>query len=70
MKAQLCPVCEGEGKVSKYRCVTEKSGVTQCGTAREQCPGCEGKGWVLVPEGNWEPGQGYSPVSEFKGAEV
>jgi DnaJ-class molecular chaperone len=39
-KAQLCPVCEGTGRVSDDAS-TERY-------AMKECYGCEGKGWVVV----------------------
>lgn len=40
-KAQLCPVCEGRGRVStgELICLTEEM---------KTCHGCDGKGWVTV----------------------
>ena len=47
MKAVICPVCKGEGTLSK-----KLKGWTTNNNAKkpEICHGCNGKGWVMVPE--------------------
>jgi len=43
MKAQLCPVCLGKGKI--------KNTTPGWFYGKEQtCHGCDGKGWVAVPD--------------------
>jgi len=46
MKATICPVCKGEGQVC--------SGVVWWSNKNppvlRQCHGCDGKGWVVIPE--------------------
>lgn len=39
MKAVICPVCNGEGKLNKTT-----------GVFPPDCHGCDGKGWVEVHE--------------------
>ena len=39
MKAQICPVCNGDGKV---RVIGQRGLKT--------CHGCDGKGWIMMPE--------------------
>ena len=43
MKAVLCPICDGEGKL-------RTEGVGNFFSVTELCHGCEGKGWVMVEE--------------------
>jgi hypothetical protein len=47
MKAVLCPVCSGKGKVVNDNCSTSQ------GSYQETCHGCWGKGWVEVCEDNF-----------------
>ena len=44
MKAQLCPVCMGVGKILKNL----KVGVITMEKEEETCHGCGGTGWVTV----------------------
>lgn len=44
MKAQLCPVCQGEGKLYDCSDTTDDSGNWHT------CHGCDGKGWISLPE--------------------
>ena len=44
--AQLCPVCKGEGKITK---VETYGNLTSCrATYQVTCHGCNGTGWVTV----------------------
>ena len=43
MKAVLCPVCMGEGKLTDQPAAST-------GDNLKTCQGCGGKGWVTVPE--------------------
>ena len=45
MKAQLCPVCNGAGKLD-----TQTLGTTGVVPVMKTCHGCGGKGWVAVAE--------------------
>lgn len=47
-EAQLCPVCLGSGEVPP-RC-DRKVDAERIGML--PCHGCEGKGWVAVPQGD------------------
>ncbi len=46
MKADRCPVCYGKGKMPY-----DGSSSGSIGTMMQACHGCNGKGWVTVPEG-------------------
>jgi DnaJ-class molecular chaperone len=46
MKAVLCPVCNGAGKLVDYQPGTYTSIYPQT----KDCHGCGGLGWVTVPE--------------------
>ena len=48
MKAVLCPVCNGAGKLIETP-PKDSTSIAPCLTI---CHGCNGKGWVLVPEHN------------------
>ena len=43
MKAVLCPVCEGKGKLNLWN-------YNNFSLSQEKCYGCDGKGWVEVKE--------------------
>lgn len=44
--AQLCPVCKGEGKITK---VETYGNLTSCRASYQvTCHGCKGTGWVTV----------------------
>ena len=43
MKSELCPVCKGEGYIWK-----DYGGQTK--RVYDKCHGCDGKGWILIPE--------------------
>ena len=43
-KAQICPVCTGDGKILK----SFKAGITTMKKKEETCHGCGGRGWVTV----------------------
>jgi len=52
MKAQLCPVCNGSGQYTKY---TFTSNILVPGPRKAEgkpktCHGCQGKGWIMLPE--------------------
>lgn len=55
-KAQKCPVCEGEGKITRYQVDAEalkrlKPGLLAAVPEKSylfECHGCDGKGWVTV----------------------
>ena len=51
MHAEKCPVCFGRGKVS-YDSATEKL----------TCHGCDGKGWVVVPDAGSPAEEGWRPM--------
>lgn len=44
MKAQLCPVCLGTGKIFERNYLTTSTG------EQKTCHGCGGRGWVEVTE--------------------
>jgi len=48
MKAVICPICWGSGKY-----VRPEHGYTDSSPKEEICHGCGGKGWVTVPEDNF-----------------
>ena len=53
MKAQRCPVCYGKGKIYGMGkiVVTDDRGTSVLGAfGLKVCHGCQGKGWVVVPE--------------------
>lgn len=56
MKAVLCPVCKGSGKIA-----TGLS--TSAGELLNKCHGCGGRGWVEITDYDWEkeetPGDMY-----------
>jgi len=45
-KADVCPVCGGEGRITKQTC-----GITTAAKFTVTCHGCGGKGWVEVASG-------------------
>ena len=49
MRACLCPVCQGSGKLYK-----EFNPDTSVYDTDVTCHGCGGRGWVMVSEGNWD----------------
>ena len=46
MKAEICPVCKGIGKYIEYLNYSTNTAPD----IQRTCHGCDGKGWVLVPE--------------------
>ncbi len=66
--AQICPICEGVGKLRCFNGV-RVTGIEINGEKEEQCHGCGGKGWVEVGESSCptipqyypQPYQPYSP---------
>ncbi len=46
MRAQLCPICMGDGKILKSPLV----GVITMEKEEQTCHGCGGKGWVSVED--------------------
>ena len=54
MKAQQCPVCGGSGRGRDDRSIygyLPTTAVDPMGTTAPACHGCDGRGWVAVPEG-------------------
>jgi len=49
-KAVICPVCKGAGYTEVYDTDT-----TSATSNKKACHGCEGKGWVVVPEDGYYP---------------
>jgi hypothetical protein len=45
MKAVVCPVCNGSGKYQTAKEAME-------GAEGKTCHGCDGKGYVVIPEGD------------------
>lgn len=43
--AEVCPVCKGSGKYKQYG-----EGLSTVSYYETTCHGCNGKGWVIVPE--------------------
>lgn len=43
--AEICPVCKGSGKYKQYG-----EGLSTISYYETTCHGCNGKGWVIVPE--------------------
>ena len=63
MKAVLCPVCNGVGKVASgfYNRSGDCPSWVSSGVNPEVCQSCNGKGWVEVGEDSplpfyWQPG--------------
>ena len=56
-KAQLCPVCVGR----RWLVAVPFTGTIHEGRM-DVCHGCEGKGWIVVPED--QPEEVYSKISE------
>lgn len=50
MKAVLCPVCGGSGKV-----IQKNDGSSMSVPLAKDCHGCNGKGWVEVREDSYTP---------------
>lgn len=44
--AEICPVCGGSGKYKE----TYNMNYTNATYIEKTCHGCEGKGWVIVPQ--------------------
>ena len=44
--AEICPVCRGSGKYKE----TYNMNYTNATYIEKTCHGCQGKGWVIVPE--------------------
>ena len=46
--AEICPVCKGSGKYTKYY----NMGSSSSGSVYSEstCHGCKGTGWVIVPD--------------------
>ena len=49
MKAQKCPVCNGTGKY-KELLFNDTLATTSNPYIERLCHGCNGKGWIVVPE--------------------
>ena len=47
--AEICPVCSGEGKITKHYSPTDHT--TAQTSYSYTCHGCNGKGWVIVQDG-------------------
>lgn len=59
MHAELCPVCNGEGKIeSEYKPLVEP----------KECHGCKGKGWIEVQDSQtiWYVPQPYQPYVPYQ----
>lgn len=46
MKAEICPVCKGIGKYVEYL----NYYINTAPYTEKTCHGCNGRGWVSVPE--------------------
>ena len=46
MHAELCPICEGKGKVT----IDDYGNIVTLGKLGGKCHGCDGRGWVPVPD--------------------
>jgi hypothetical protein len=60
MHAEICPICNGEGRIKRTK--------DQTAEGYQRCHGCDGKGWVEVqdiylhisPEPDYDPYPGYT----------
>jgi len=47
--AEKCPICYGSG-ILRWIDGVELTGIVLDGQSEKQCHGCDGKGWLCVPD--------------------